>query len=93
MKYRSRTEIVATILETVRIGTTKTKIMYKAYLSYTQMKEYLQYLQESNLMEYESGSQTYRITDKGLQFLRAYGEISLLVSKDDDGLKPKTFVM
>jgi len=93
MKYRSRTEIVATILETIRTGTTKTKIMYKAYLSYTQMKEYLQYLKESELMEYESGTQTYRITDKGLRFLRAYEEISVLVSHKEDGVSPKTFVI
>jgi len=92
MKYRSRTEIVATILETVRSGTTKTKIMYKAYLSYTQMKEYLQFLQERKLMEFESGTQIYRITDKGLQFLKAYEEISGLVSRDE-GLEQNTFVI
>lgn len=92
MKYRSRTEIVATILESIRAGSTKTKIMYRAYLSYSQMKEYLQFLLKSNLMEYESGSQIYRITDKGIQFLRAYEEISGLVSKNDQ-LKQKTFVI
>ena len=82
MKYRSRTEIAATILESVRSGTTKTKIMYKAYLSYTQIKEYLKFLQDKGLMEYEEGSQVYRITDKGIQFLRAYEEITNLVNKD-----------
>ena len=92
MKYRSRTEIIATILESIRTGSTKTKIMYKAYLSYSQMKEYLQFLQENNLMEYESGSQIYRITDKGIQFLVAYGEISSLVSQSDP-LEQKSFVI
>lgn len=84
MKYRSRTEIAATILDSVRGGTTKTKIMYKAYLSYTQIKEYLKFLQEKGLMEYEEGSQVFRITDKGLQFLRAYEEITNLVNKNTD---------
>ncbi len=82
MKYRSRTEISATILETVRCGTTKTKIMYKAYLSYTQMKEYLRFLQDKGLMEYEEGAQIYRITEKGIQFLRAYEEITNIVYKN-----------
>ncbi len=82
MKYRSRTEIAATILETVRCGTTKTKIMYKAYLSYTQIKEYLKFLQDKGLMEYEEGSQIFRITEKGILFLRAYEEITNLVNKD-----------
>ncbi len=82
MKYRSRTEIAATILETVRCGTTKTKIMYKAYLSYTQIKEYLKFLQDKGLMEYEEGSSIFRITEKGILFLRAYEEITNLVNKD-----------
>jgi len=82
MKYRSRTEIAATILETVRCGTTKTKIMYKAYLSYTQIKEYLKFLQDKGLMEYEQGTMIFRITEKGILFLRAYEEITNLVNKD-----------
>jgi len=82
MKYRSRTEIAATILETVRCGTTKTKIMYKAYLSYTQIKEYLKFLQDKGLMEYEQGTSIFRITEKGILFLRAYEEITTLVNKD-----------
>jgi len=82
VKYRSRTEIAATILETVRCGTTKTKIMYKAYLSYTQIKEYLKFLQDKGLMEYEEGTQIFRITEKGILFLRAYEEITTLVNKD-----------
>ena len=92
MKYRSRTEIIATILESVRSGSTKTKIMYKAYLSYSQMKEYLQFLQENKLMEYESGLQIYRITDKGIQFLTVYEDIVGLVSPSDP-LKQKSFVI
>ena len=43
MKYRSRTEIVSMILEAANGGATKTKIMYKAFLSYAQLKEYLSY--------------------------------------------------
>ena len=82
MKYRSRTEIAATILETVRCGTTKTKIMYKAYLSYTQIKEYLKFLQDKGLMEYEQGTMIFRITEKGILFVRAYEEITNLVNKD-----------
>ena len=66
--------------------------MYKAYLSYSQMKEYLQFIQENNLMEYESGAQIYRITDKGIQFLTVYEDIVGLVSPSDP-LKQKSFVI
>lgn len=87
MKYRSRTEIVEMILEAARIGATKTKIMYKAYLSYTQVKEYLSFLLENDLVKYEEGSQVYRITEKGLHFLQVYGEISDLVTPKSNGKK------
>ncbi len=41
MKYRSRTEIVNSILNAANGGATKTKIMYNAFLSYNQLKDYL----------------------------------------------------
>lgn len=68
------------ILDAARIGATKTKIMYKAYLSYTQVKEYLKFLQENNLIKYEDGTQLFRVTEKGRHFMQAYEEISDLVS-------------
>ncbi|MFL6431808.1 MAG: winged helix-turn-helix domain-containing protein, partial [Nitrososphaeraceae archaeon] len=46
MKYRSRTDIVGLILEAANGGATKTRIMYKAFLSYAQLKEYLTVLLE-----------------------------------------------
>jgi len=85
MKYRSRTEIAAMILQSARTGATKTKIMYKAYMSYTQVKEYLRFLQESDLIKYEQGTQLYKVTEKGMHFLHAYNEISDLVSVKTDG--------
>ena len=85
MKYRSRTEIVAMILQSARSGSTKTRIMYKAYLSYTQLKEYLRFLQDNDLIKYEEGTQLYRITAKGRHFLEAYDEISDLVSAKTNG--------
>jgi predicted transcriptional regulator len=68
------------ILESVTIGNTKTKIMYKAYLSYTQLKEYLALLEESGMVEYQNGSQIYKITDKGRKFLKLSIEIDDMVS-------------
>ncbi len=80
MKYRSRTEIISMILDSVTVGTTKTKIMYKAYLSYTQLKEYLSMLEESGMIVYENGTQVYKITDKGRKFLKLSIEIDDMVS-------------
>lgn len=79
MKYRSRTEIVAMILEAANGGATKTKIMYKAFLSYAQLREYLSVLIENTLLEYLEGSQTYKTTEKGLNFLKMHNEIGELL--------------
>ncbi|HKG70895.1 MAG TPA: winged helix-turn-helix domain-containing protein [Nitrososphaeraceae archaeon] len=77
MKYRSRTDIVGLILEAANGGdATKTKIMYNALISYNLMKEYLTFLAENNLLEYEEGNMTYRTTEKGLQLLRIYNNMN-----------------
>ncbi|HXV88279.1 MAG TPA: winged helix-turn-helix domain-containing protein [Nitrososphaeraceae archaeon] len=79
MKYRSRTEIVSMILEAANGGATKTKIMYKAFLSYAQLKEYLSVLIENNLIEYLEGSQIYKTSEKGFNFLKMHNEIGELL--------------
>ena len=79
MKNRSRTEIVSNILDTANGGATKTKIMYIAFLSYGQLREYLSILIEHNLLEYIEGTQTYKTTEKGINFLKIYSEIGELL--------------
>ena len=79
MKYRSRTEIVSNILEAVNGGVTKTKIMYKAYLSYNQLKEYLSILIENNLIEYLDGTNKFKTTEKGLNLLKMHNEMAELL--------------
>ena len=82
MKYRSRTDITAQILEAANGGVTKTKIMYKAFLSYAQLKEYLTVLIENGLLEYIEGEQIYRTTEKGTRFLKIYNQIGEYVAPD-----------
>ena len=79
MKNRSRTEIVGNILDAANGGATKTKIMYKAFLSYNQLKECLTILIENNLLEYIDGTQTFKTTEKGLNFLKMHNEIGELL--------------
>jgi predicted transcriptional regulator len=79
MKNRGRTEMLAAMLETAKGKTTKTKIMYSAFLSYSQLKDYLDVLIENNLIEYLEGTQTFRTTEKGLNFLKKHGEIGELL--------------
>jgi predicted transcriptional regulator len=82
MKYRSKTEIVGNILDAANGGgATKTKIMYKAFLSYAQLKEYLSVLTENNLLEYLDGNQTYKTTEKGLNYLKTHNEMGELLQQ------------
>ena len=79
MKYRNRTEIVGNILDAANGGATKTKIMYKAFLSYNQLKEYFSILIENNLIEYLDGAHKFKTTEKGLNFLKMHNEIGELL--------------
>ena len=59
MKYRSRSEIIGLLLNAANGGgATKMKLMYKAYLSFNQLKEYLTFVAENGLIEYEEGMRT-----------------------------------
>jgi predicted transcriptional regulator len=73
---------MAMILQICTTGSPKTKIMYKAFLSYTQLKEYLGLLEHNNLIDYEAANQLYRTTEKGRLFLHSYDEMSGLISAE-----------
>ena len=77
MKYRSRSEIVRSILEAANVsgGTSRTRLMYKSYLAFNQLKEYLTLLVENALIEYEEGMRTYRTTEKGIRLLKIQSEM------------------
>jgi predicted transcriptional regulator len=68
MKNRSRTEIISLILEAAKEGASRTKILYKAMLSYTQARDYLTALLEAGLVE--KVDNTFKTTEKGIQFLQ-----------------------
>lgn len=76
MKYRSRSDIIGLILESANGGASKTSIMYKAFLTFSQMREYLGLLIQKGLIEYEEGSQKYRTTEKGMQVLQMCNQIN-----------------
>jgi predicted transcriptional regulator len=75
MRYRSRTDIVSQMLEAANGGATKTRIMYSAFLSYEQLKEYLSMLSGNGLLEHDEKSRMYKTTPKGNEFLEIYSRI------------------
>jgi predicted transcriptional regulator len=62
-KSRNRIDIIAQLLDAASSPTTKTKMMYKAMLSYEQLKEYLLMLSENDLIGYDKPSQRFTTTD------------------------------
>jgi predicted transcriptional regulator len=81
MKHRSRLEIISLILDiaTRKEGVIQKKILYKAYLSYQHLKEYLSLLLENGLIIYQEEGRIYRTTEKGLHFLSLYGRLNEVV--------------
>jgi predicted transcriptional regulator len=80
--YRTRIEIIVEILRTANGGNaTRTKIMYQAFLSYLQLKEYLPILTERSLISYNTDTRTYKTTEKGLMLLEAYNVLVDLMLK------------
>jgi predicted transcriptional regulator len=91
MRYRSRTDIVAQILEAANGGgdgggggATQAKIMYKAFLPYAQLKEYLTLMVENGLLKYDEREQIYKATEKSNRFLRLYNQIEVITPSQDD---------
>ncbi|MFY3742129.1 MAG: putative transcriptional regulator [Candidatus Nitrosomirales archaeon] len=59
-------------------GVTKTKIMYKAFLSYAQLKEYLTILIENGLIGHDKENAVFKITRKGIRFMGIYEQMDRL---------------
>jgi predicted transcriptional regulator len=83
MRYRNKTEIAAEILQTCSGGTTKTKIMYRAFLSYAQLMEYMMVLLENDLITHDAQTRMYRTTDKGHRFIQLYNRLAELTVEQD----------
>jgi UDP-N-acetyl-D-mannosaminuronic acid dehydrogenase len=69
MTTRNTDQTVTSILCAAVDGITKTKIMYKAFITYDQLNDYLSLLLEKGLIEYTEGERLYRTTPKGVDFL------------------------
>jgi len=74
---RSEMEIIATILDIARQGVKKTNILYKANLSYVQLKNYVGFLLEKGLLE--NIGNMYSTTKKGRLFLITWQNTLMLL--------------
>jgi predicted transcriptional regulator len=79
MRNRQKDEIMRDILQTAQGGAGITKIMFHAYLTHGQAKEYSQLLLDNGLLELDADSgsmKQYRTTHKGIEYLAAIETMS-----------------
>jgi len=76
-KRRDRLFIIAEILDIAKDGALKTRIMYKANLSFAQLNTYLDLLLNTQLLEInkEGRRNIYKTTRKGVEYMYSYKEV------------------
>jgi predicted transcriptional regulator len=73
--HRAKLSIIESMLNAAKHGARKTHVMYRANLSYSQLEDYLSFLEGRGLIESVGGGDTYtfyRTSQKGLEFLKKY---------------------
>ena len=91
MKHRTTTTIIAEILDLASHRMSKSRIMYRAFLSHHQLQLYLQILTDRGLIVKEEKGNAYRTTEKGMHFLMLYRQLEQFVPnlmQKDDGMLP-----
>jgi len=85
-RRRDQLSIIARMIEITKEGALKTQIMYRANLSYTQLKEYLDLLLEKELVAQINieEKEVYKITQRGRDFLQTHRELKRLIEKNPD---------
>ena len=86
-RRRSNIEIIAEMLKVGENGAGKTKIMYNANLSYTQIQKYLGFLISQGFidkMEMGNPSVNYQVTESGLKLLEGISSLMTMLGLDDD---------
>lgn len=69
---------MADILALAKDGSSKTNIMYRANLSHSQLKNYLDLLLSRNLLVLFSESRRYVTTSKGVMYMQAFEHFEVI---------------
>lgn len=76
-KYRTRAEIIEDMLNASLDGANKTKLVYAGYMSLAQLKQYLPFVLQLGLLEYNAKQNKYFTTIKGREFLRKISDLKI----------------
>ena len=92
MKYRTEDEIINAVLEAVdkNYHTTKTKVMYGAYLSFQQSKKYMAICLDMDFVQ--QVEDYYILLPRGNEFMQAYAKIQEVKREtEEDKVKARLF--
>jgi predicted transcriptional regulator len=82
MKYLSRTDIIAKILDSAsNEPISKTRLMYQVCMPHEQITSYASMLIERDLLTFDNYASLFSTTAKGLKFLELYNEMQQLYNK------------
>jgi predicted transcriptional regulator len=83
-KRRDKLIIMSEIIEITKKSTSKTHIMFRANLSFTQLNQYISLLVDTGLIEknMDDGRMAFQATPKGLEFLERQQSVIDLLSVD-----------
>jgi predicted transcriptional regulator len=82
VSYRSRADIIAAILRVVtERAATKTRIMYRAFLSSSQLKQYIPILLDNGLLATNEERSIYNVTENGMRLLQLYHQRTGMINK------------
>ena len=93
-KRRDKLVIMAEIVAIAKEGTSKTHIMFKANLSFSQLNQYLALLLQTSLLEKSvyNGREIYKATLKGMEFMERQCQIINLLNEDMRKSHVKTLI-
>jgi predicted transcriptional regulator len=83
-KRRDKLIIMSEIIDITKKGTSKTQIMFRANLSFSQLNQYISLLVDTGLIEknVDDGRAVFQATAKGLEFLQRQQSAIDLLSVD-----------
>ena len=97
MHNRQKDEIIRDVLYSAQGGAGITRIMFHAYLTHTQAKEYTQALVSDGLLEQDieaASLRQFRTTPKGVEYLAAAERMSdMLAIETRRAAKPGAFLL
>ena len=86
-RRRSNIEIIADMLRAGENGAGKTRIMYGANMSYTQIQKYLSFLVTKGFIdkvEADNTTITYQLTNRGFKLLKLINSLTGMLGLNED---------